>query len=341
MKELNWKAVRKQFTGVKQQLAHVKTSHWVAVVIALCMFLGAVTAVSAYTYTVRQGDTLYSISRRSNTTLADLVSQNNINDPNLILVGQQIEIPSESRTAPADTSAMLSHEQPAAPAYSQNGSANTNYQMSAPPEFSGTATTYVVQRGDTLYRIAQRYGVSVPDLSAANNIYNVHQIQAGQILIIPAPNYQAPAYGQPLTVHPFDYSDPTVYIPSTLPDAPYTPATTETDPEIGTDFACTRFNLIQGLDRYRGSMEGLYIMKDASNSQIASWYAYTGETDSGWITDLPIAFDSVHVSVIFIPAYGGGSPIQMVIVNPVGGMNVSWLTRGLCHAVEIQYPEGY
>jgi len=332
MKEINWKLV-------KRQLAQIKTSHWVAVAVATFMFLGVATAVSAYTYTVRQGDTLYSISRRSNMTLADLVAHNDISDPNLILVGQELEIPSESRTATTNTSTMLSHEQPAAPTYSE--STPTNNTAYVPPEHSNNATTYVVRRGDTMYRIAQRYGVSVAALSEANNIYNVHQIQAGQVLIIPSPNYQPPLFDQPPTVHPFDFSEPTVYIPSTLPDAPNTPATTETDPDVTANYACTRFNLVQGRDRFRGSMEGLYIMKDENGAQIASWYAYTGEVDSGWINNLPIAFDSVHVTVIFIPAYGGGRPIQMEIVNPAGGTNYGWLTRGLCHSVEIQYPAGY
>lgn len=333
MKDLNWKAVQKQ-------CARVKTSHWVAIFLSVFMFLGVATAVSAYTYTVKQGDTLYSISRNSNMTLADLLANNSISNPNLIHVGQEINVPTESQAAPAQTDALLSHQPPAAPASSASA-APSSPQTAAPVPYANSATTYVVQRGDTMYRIAQRYGVSVAALSGANNIYNVNQIQVGQVLVIPAPNYQPPAYNQPLTVHPFNYSDPTAYIPSTLPDAPHTPATTETNPEIGVDYACTRFNLAQGRDSYRGSMEGLYIMKDETNGQIASWYAYTGELDSGWINNLSIAFNSVHITVIFIPAYGGGSPIQMQIVNPAGGTNVGWLTRGICHSVELQYPAGY
>ncbi|NOL49643.1 peptidoglycan DD-metalloendopeptidase family protein [Pelistega europaea] len=43
-----------------------------------------------------------------------------------------------------------------------------------------SAGTYVVQRGDTLYSIARRYGVSVKSLLSMNNISNPSQIEVGQ-----------------------------------------------------------------------------------------------------------------------------------------------------------------
>ncbi|MBA3873526.1 MAG: LysM peptidoglycan-binding domain-containing protein [Anaerolineae bacterium] len=46
--------------------------------------------------------------------------------------------------------------------------------------------TYTVQRGDMLYRIGQRYGVTVAALAAANGIVNVNRIKVGQVLTIPA-----------------------------------------------------------------------------------------------------------------------------------------------------------
>jgi murein DD-endopeptidase MepM/ murein hydrolase activator NlpD len=45
--------------------------------------------------------------------------------------------------------------------------------------------TYVIQRGDTLHHIAQRYGVSVSTLIAVNQIHDVRDLHVGQILIIP------------------------------------------------------------------------------------------------------------------------------------------------------------
>ena len=45
--------------------------------------------------------------------------------------------------------------------------------------------TYVIQRGDTLHHIAQRYGVSVSSLISANNITDVRDLHVGQVLKIP------------------------------------------------------------------------------------------------------------------------------------------------------------
>lgn len=52
-------------------------------------------------------------------------------------------------------------------------------------KISAPAITYTVQRGDTLFRIAQRYGVNMYTLAQVNNIANVNLIYAGQVLKIP------------------------------------------------------------------------------------------------------------------------------------------------------------
>ncbi len=47
------------------------------------------------------------------------------------------------------------------------------------------AQTYTVQAGDTLSGIANKFGVSVSALAAANGIQNLNLIYAGQVLRIP------------------------------------------------------------------------------------------------------------------------------------------------------------
>jgi LysM repeat protein len=62
--------------------------------------------------------------------------------------------------------------------------------------------TYVVQAGDTLGRIAQRYNVTVEEIAAANNITNVHRLEIGQSLMIPVGGLtEAPAPTGEETVH--------------------------------------------------------------------------------------------------------------------------------------------
>jgi LysM repeat protein len=63
----------------------------------------------------------------------------------------------------------------------------------APPEQDSVAetssvpTTYIVQKGDQLKRIATKFGVDLIDLMTVNNIVNADKIRYGQRLIIPPP----------------------------------------------------------------------------------------------------------------------------------------------------------
>ncbi len=64
----------------------------------------------------------------------------------------------------------------------------TGATVTTPPPTSQTCasgSTYIVQRGDTLYRIARRCGVTLDALATRNNIVNRNRIFVGQRLIIP------------------------------------------------------------------------------------------------------------------------------------------------------------
>ncbi|MDX9833038.1 MAG: LysM peptidoglycan-binding domain-containing protein [Anaerolineae bacterium] len=82
----------------------------------------------------------------------------------------------------------------------------------SPPPASPTpapqATVYVVQRGDTLSAIAQRYGVSVQAIVNANGLPNPNQIAVGQRLTIPAAG-QAVAPPTPRPAQPTSRPQPT------------------------------------------------------------------------------------------------------------------------------------
>ena len=142
------------------------------------LLLGLNVVLADFSYTVQPGDTLSKLSRQYNTTVSALINANQIANPNLIFVGQTLRIP-EGSGAPAPTNSPPVNPPPSLP------------QPTAVPPTSGT--TYVVQRGDTLYRIAQRFGVSVGAITAANNISNANYIYVGQVLTIPGAAGQPPA----------------------------------------------------------------------------------------------------------------------------------------------------
>ena len=54
------------------------------------------------------------------------------------------------------------------------------------PVAAAQTTTYVVKRGENLFRIALNHGLTTQELAAANGIVNPAWIYAGQVLTIPA-----------------------------------------------------------------------------------------------------------------------------------------------------------
>lgn len=120
------------------------------------------------TYVVRKGDTLSEIAKRYSVSYKELAEINDIDNPNTIRVGQKLILPAYAgQTAP-------SKPQPAA------RQPEARQPVSVPPG----GTTYVVQRGDYLGKIARQYGTSVAELKDVNNLSS-DRILIGQKLAIP------------------------------------------------------------------------------------------------------------------------------------------------------------
>ena len=109
-----------------------------------------IATTPAQYYTVQRGDTLRTIAARFGTTWQAIAAANNLANPNLIHVGNVLVIP------------------------------GTGGPVQPPP-----TRWYVVQPGDTLMRIAARYGVDIWSIARANNILNLNVIYVGQTLAIP------------------------------------------------------------------------------------------------------------------------------------------------------------
>lgn len=96
-------------------------------------------------YKVIRGDTLSQIAYKYGTTVSRLASINNIKNPNLIYVGQQILIP-------------------------------TN--------LGETIELYTIKYGDTLTSIAKKFATTINKIATENNIKNINIIYAGEVLRI-------------------------------------------------------------------------------------------------------------------------------------------------------------
>jgi len=98
-------------------------------------------------YKVQSGDTLYSIAKKLDTTISELKELNNLTD-NILSIGQILKIP----TKLVDI---------------------------------GDTDVYQVQSGDTLYKIANKYNITVDELKAINDLIS-DDLFVGQLLNVPS-----------------------------------------------------------------------------------------------------------------------------------------------------------
>ncbi|MEE9177428.1 MAG: LysM peptidoglycan-binding domain-containing protein, partial [Acidimicrobiia bacterium] len=114
---------------------------------ALAVGAGLALLVTLFSvdYTVERGDTLGKIAREHGISLAELVEANDITNPNLIHIGQVLIVPGEE---------------------------------------GESEVIHIVARGETLGKIARKYGSSVSALAEKNGISRPNLIRIGQNLIV-------------------------------------------------------------------------------------------------------------------------------------------------------------
>jgi LysM repeat protein/membrane protease YdiL (CAAX protease family) len=104
-------------------------------------------APAAETYTVQPGDSLADIAALYSTTVEELLRLNDLPEPSLLYTGQTIVVPGPG----------------------------------APP----AANVHVVEEGETLSTIAERYGTTVDELLSLNDVPDPNDVPVGQSLILP------------------------------------------------------------------------------------------------------------------------------------------------------------
>ena len=121
------------------------------------------------TYVVKRGDYLGKIASQNHVTVAQIKSWNNLRS-NTVRIGQRLVL-YKGGGAPATSTASSS-------------SSSLSSSSSSAAASSGDYTTYTVKKGDTLFKIAQKYaGVTTSDIMKLNGIGS--DIKAGQKLKIP------------------------------------------------------------------------------------------------------------------------------------------------------------
>ena len=122
------------------------------------------------TYKIKEGETLWAISRKFEINVDVLIKINNIDDITNLRSGLEIKIPNDNNK---DTATV---------------NENSDYKI------------YYLKKGETIWRVSRKYKVSVQQICKINNISNIKQVKQNAKLLIPVKvkylNYELPLQGE-------------------------------------------------------------------------------------------------------------------------------------------------
>ena len=147
-------------------------------------------------YTVKSGDSLWSISKKFGITVDELKQANNLTS-NLLSIGQNLLIPTKESETTTDEYIVQKGDT----LYGIANKFNTTVdnlksinnlttdslsigQVLKLPSTTASTNTYTVKSGDTLYGIANKYNTTVDTLKSLNNLTS-NTLSIGQVLKLP------------------------------------------------------------------------------------------------------------------------------------------------------------
>jgi len=133
-----------------------------------------------FNYVIQPFDTFSELAVRFNIPLVELIAANQAVDPRQLVTGQEILIPGYQ---PNDEEAAVS-------------AANSQTEGN-----NSVAVFHIVQQGEGLNEIADKYGVNAGVIAVANNITNRNLLRLGQELVIPGVTSRQAAIARGGIVH--------------------------------------------------------------------------------------------------------------------------------------------
>lgn len=170
-----------------------------AVVRAIIEYLNLnyIPVTGANYYTVKSGDSLWSIAKKFNTTVSDIKTTNGLTSSKLS-IGQVLKIPTKEETPTKENvytvksgdslySIAREFDTTVSEIMKLNNLTSTSLSIGQTleiPTKEQVSNTYTVKSGDSLYSIARRYNTTVDELRRLNNLTST-SLSIGQVLKVP------------------------------------------------------------------------------------------------------------------------------------------------------------
>ena len=187
--------IANQFNTTVEELKRLNNLTSDLIQIGQILFIPVTSISPTETYTVKKGDTLYSISQRYGVTVEELKLINNLTNNNLY-IGQELKVPTKEinedyeiyTVVKGDSLWLISQKYNVSvdDLIEINNLETVNLQIGDKLKIpkNSTETTYIVKKGDSLWSIAKDNNISVEELKMANNLTS-NLLSIGQKLIIP------------------------------------------------------------------------------------------------------------------------------------------------------------
>ena len=187
--------IANQFNTTVEELKKLNNLTSDLIQIGQILFIPVTSISPTETYTVKKGDTLYSISQQYGVTVEELKLINNLTNNNLY-IGQELKVPTKEinedfeiyTVVKGDSLWLISQKYNVSvdDLIEINNLETVNLQIGDKLKIpkNSTETTYIVKKGDSLWSIAKDNNISVEELKMANNLTS-NLLSIGQKLIIP------------------------------------------------------------------------------------------------------------------------------------------------------------
>lgn len=136
-------------------------------------------------YVVLPKNTLWSISRLTNTSVNEITNLNNIRG-NKIYVGQRLKISSSANNVESTSSSSSSYDSKVSTLDAFSNAGIKIMDQHGEVVVIGDETRYVVKEGDTFWDVCQRFGMSLEELRVLNKRDN-YLVKPGMALLIDSP----------------------------------------------------------------------------------------------------------------------------------------------------------